>query len=90
MRALRGPRVADRQLAAGPARLTQALGIGKRHNGETLLRGGRFWIGEDPETAGYRVGEVAQTPRIGLGAGRGDDLPWRFVVPGHPHASRRR
>jgi DNA-3-methyladenine glycosylase len=89
MRALRGPRVADRHLAAGPARLTQALGVDKLHNGETLLRGGRFWIGEDPETVAYRAGEVAQTVRIGLGAGRGDDIPWRFVVPGHPHASRR-
>ena len=80
----------DRLLAAGPARLTQALGIGPEHNGASLLRGGRFWCARDATAADYQRRPVAQTPRIGLSAGRGDDLPWRFVVPGHPHASRRR
>ena len=87
----RRPGIADdRLLAAGPARLTQALGIGAQHDGATLLRGGALWCAEDDETARFRVAEVAQTMRIGLAAGRGDDLPWRFVVPGHPFASRRR
>ena len=81
--------VADRLIAAGPARLAQAMGIDKTHDGATLLRGGDFWCGEDGETDGYRKGEVSQTVRIGLGTGRGEEIPWRFVVPGHPHASRR-
>ena len=34
-RVRRGPRVKDRGLARGPACLTQALGIGKEHNGAT-------------------------------------------------------
>lgn len=80
----------DRLLAAGPARLAQALGIDKRHNGASLLRGGGFYCAEDDQTDLVREGPVVQTTRIGLGAGRGDDIPWRFVVPDNPYASRRR
>jgi DNA-3-methyladenine glycosylase len=79
----------DRLLTAGPARLTQALGIRRTHDGASLLRGGEFWCAEDEHTAAYRSQEVAQTVRVGLAPGRGDDFPWRFVVPGHPYASRR-
>ncbi|MDQ4125135.1 MAG: DNA-3-methyladenine glycosylase [Actinomycetota bacterium] len=89
MRVRRGG-VADKLLASGPARLAQALGIARAHNGATLLRGGDIWCAEDDETDELRNGEVSQTTRIGLAAGRGDDIPWRYVVPGHPHASRRR
>jgi hypothetical protein len=28
--------------------------------------------------------------RVGLSVGKGDEIPWRFVVPGHRYASRRR
>jgi DNA-3-methyladenine glycosylase len=80
----------DRLLAAGPARLTQALGIERADDGATLLRGGRFWCAEDAGTSEYRSAEVARTRRIGLASGRGDDLEWRFVVAGHPCASRSR
>ena len=89
MRPRRGD-VPDKLLASGPARLAQALGIAKEQNGATLLRGGDLWCGEDELTGELRNGEVSQTTRIGLAPGRGDDIPWRFVVPGHPHASRRR
>jgi DNA-3-methyladenine glycosylase len=82
--------VSEMLLAAGPARLAQALGIGKEHNGASLLRGGTFWCVEDDKTEGLRSGEVTQTVRIGLGAGRGEDLPWRFSVPNNPYVSRRR
>jgi DNA-3-methyladenine glycosylase len=78
-----------RLLAAGPARLAQAIGIGKEHNGASLLRGGAFWCAEDDRTAGYRTGDIAETVRVGLGAGRGEDLPWRFVVRDNPFVSRR-
>ncbi|MDQ3963101.1 MAG: DNA-3-methyladenine glycosylase [Actinomycetota bacterium] len=89
MRKLRTGITNDRLLAAGPARLCKAMGIDKRHNGTSLLRSGRFWCAEDATTAEYRKKEISQTVRIGLGPGRGDEIPWRFVVPGHPHASRR-
>jgi DNA-3-methyladenine glycosylase len=89
MRRNRGGIARDRLLASGPARLAQALGIDKASNGASLLRGGRFWCVEDAATGTYRGSEIAQTVRIGLGEGRGREIPWRFVVPGHPHASRR-
>lgn len=89
MRARRGG-FADRLLASGPARLAQALAIDKSHDGASLLRGGDFWCAEDEHTDAIRRAEVSQTTRIGLAQGRGEDIPWRFVVPGHPHASRRR
>lgn len=90
MRAARGGIRNDRLIASGPARLAQALGIDRRNDGASLLRGGSFWCAEDAATDDLRSAEVAQTVRIGLGPGRGDDIPWRFVVPGHPYASRRR
>ena len=90
MRANRPGITQDRLLAAGPARLTQAMGIGRRHDGVSLLRGGEFWCARDDVTDEFQVQEIAQTVRIGLAAGRGDEIPWRFVVPGQPHASRSR
>ncbi len=88
MRVNRGGISNDRLLAAGPARLAQAMGISKPHDGASLLRGGTFYCAEDETTRVMRTGEVAQTKRIGLAAGRGDEIPWRFVVSGHPYASR--
>ena len=90
MFARRAPVTKERLLASGPARLAQAMGIDKTHNGASLLRGGAFYCAEDDGTEAIRGGKVSQTLRIGLGAGKGDDIPWRFVVPGHPHASRPR
>jgi DNA-3-methyladenine glycosylase len=89
MRAHRPAISRDVDLAAGPARLTQAMGIGKRHNGATLLRGGTFFIATDEKSDAYRAGEIAQTVRVGLGAGKGQEIPWRFVIPGNRYASRR-
>lgn len=89
VRARRAAATRETDLAAGPARLTQAMGIGKQHNGATLLRGGDFFVATDERTEAYRVGEIAQTVRVGLGAGKGEEIPWRFVVPGNRYASRR-
>jgi DNA-3-methyladenine glycosylase len=89
MRARRRGIADDRLLAAGPARLTQAMGIAGEHDGATLLRGGRLWCAQDDATITARRGAIARTPRVGLSAGRGDDLPWRFVVPASPYASLR-
>ena len=82
--------VGERLVASGPARLAQAMGISKAHDGASLLRGGSFFCAIDALTDDYRGAEVLQTERIGLSEGRGHDIPWRFVVAGHPHASRRR
>ncbi len=80
----------DRLLASGPGRLTQALGITREHDGASLLRGGSMWCARDELTQRFQEIGISQTKRIGLGAGRGDELPWRFVVAGHPFASRTR
>lgn len=89
MRSLRGGIADDRLLAAGPARLTQAMGIGREHNGARLLPPCEIWCAEDRLTADVRNGAVVQTKRIGLAVGRGDDLPWRFVVANNAFTSRR-
>jgi DNA-3-methyladenine glycosylase len=75
----RRPGASDRDLARGPARLCNALGIGLTDNGNDLVTG--------PVTLelGPAADDVATGPRVGL---RGDpDLPWRFWVPGDPTVS---
>jgi DNA-3-methyladenine glycosylase len=88
MRRRRG-QVHDRLLAAGPARLAEAMGLTREHDGATLLRGGSMWCARDEAAVGLQSAEIATTTRIGLAPGRGDDLPWRFLLRGHPFASRR-
>lgn len=72
----------DKLLAAGPARLTQALGLDLRHN-RADLRGPVLWIEEGephPDSA------VAQSPRVGCHTAPPpwDHMPWRFYVAGSP------
>ena len=71
----RGPRVADRALARGPACLTRALAIGREHDGADLGRGGRLSIEPGPRPEAVSVG-----PRVGVS--RAADVPWRFWVTG--------
>lgn len=62
------------QLANGPGKLTQALGIELDHNGLDLLSGDsvvRLEVGPRPEM-------VVSTPRIGIS--RAQERPWRFVT----------
>jgi DNA-3-methyladenine glycosylase len=70
--ATRRSRHEPRLLCSGPARLTQALGIGREHDGLPA------W--EPPLTILARPAattpRIVTTPRIGVG---GDPRPWRFV-----------
>ena len=78
----------ERDLCSGPAKLTQSLGIDRSHDGADLVTGDR----------GIRVVDDGAPPptspanglRIGLAAGKGDDLPWRWWVPDDPNVSRSR
>lgn len=70
-----------RDLARGPARLCQALGIDRRQNGADLTVP-PMWI----EQRRSVVGEIKSSPRIGLRPGI--DQPWRFYEDG-PWISRR-
>ncbi|MGH3682075.1 MAG: DNA-3-methyladenine glycosylase [Natronosporangium sp.] len=82
----RGRRLAagsDRELARGPARLTQALGIDSSANGAYLLdsRGPvRLAPAAEPDE-----GRVCSGPRVGVAGGQ--DTPWRFWLAGEPTVS---
>lgn len=65
----------DRDLARGPARLCQALGLTLSDNG----------IPADLEP-GPRAQRVETGPRVGLR--HAADLPWRFWISGEPTVSR--
>ena len=76
----------DRDLCSGPARLAQALGVGRDHDGVDLV-GGELRVLDDgtppPASPGVSV-------RVGLGLGRGEDHPWRWFVRDDPNVSRAR
>jgi len=80
MRARR--RVDDaRRLASGPGRLTQAMGIGRAHNGVDLTRP-PLYLARGPRA---RL-RIAAGPRVGIRAATG--RPWRFYIAGNGFVSR--
>ena len=64
-------RSTDRDLARGPGRLTQALGIDVSHKGTPVLGGGPIRLEPGPAPAAIACG-----PRVGVSAEA--DRPWRF------------
>lgn len=75
------------ELASGPGRLAQAIGLERDHDGSTL------WQGDLVITAGTPIPEVqvAVTPRVGVDyAGEAARWPLRFVVRGNPAVSKPR
>lgn len=73
-------------LASGPGRLSQAMGITKALDGADLVRDDRgVRIASDgmPPPAAPAV-----SPRIGIS--KAAAFPWRWHVPGHAHVSGRR
>ena len=95
MRRRRG-RQALEDLTSGPAKLTQALGIGNQLYGSDMTEVGPLFIGEkvvdekamggqaEPAVAGTAI---VATPRIGIS--RATDMLWRFVLADSPFDSRR-
>jgi DNA-3-methyladenine glycosylase len=81
MRARRAGRP-DRELAAGPGRVAQALAITGEHDGAELSREGP---GVEVRAAAGRV-RVARGPRIGIT--RAAARPWRYALAGSRHLSR--
>jgi DNA-3-methyladenine glycosylase len=75
MRERRGARIPDRDLARGPGRLCQALGVTGADYG-TDLTGDALWISETPGDLPDLL--IAATPRIGIT--RATERPWRFVI----------
>ena len=77
MRQLRPKARSDRDLASGPARLTQAFGIDGTFDGADIIRNDR---GIRVMTDGTKPPTVPGVgPRIGIG--RGKDFPWRWRCP---------
>jgi DNA-3-methyladenine glycosylase len=87
MRSRRGrPKDADFRLAAGPAKLTQALAVNRALDGHDLVAGDRLWL-----EAGEPVpdSEVSVGPRIGVDyAGEWANRPWRYWITGNRAVSR--
>jgi DNA-3-methyladenine glycosylase len=84
MRAARPRAMRDRDLASGPARLAQAMGITGEFDGIDLVkneRGLRIVSDGTPPPVDAIAG-----PRIGIS--RGTEHPWRWHLPAHPHVSR--
>ncbi len=85
VRQRRGPRHRDRDLLAGPARLTQGLAIGRAEDGVDLLDPGsplrleRDGFEAPPEA-------VVAGPRVGVR--QAADVPWRFALAEVPEVSR--
>jgi DNA-3-methyladenine glycosylase len=67
------------ELARGPGRLGQALGI-SAHDSGVDLRTGRLQL-----KPAATPPEVADGPRVGVS--RAADVPWRFWIPGDPYVS---
>jgi DNA-3-methyladenine glycosylase len=92
MRARRGLEDLSR-LCSGPAKLTQALGIGRDHNGLPAWRPPAVVLprpgarADDSRTWSCAEPAIAATPRIGVNAAT--EQPWRFVDAGSPFLSRR-
>ena len=79
-RLARGVARSDRELANGPAKLAQALGIDGNFDGADIVladRGVRVCADAMPPPAQPRIG-----PRVGIS--RAKDFPWRWRTPEEP------
>lgn len=77
------------ELASGPGKLCQALGINRGHDGIGLCAAdSEIAIARNPdrETLVAAAGGVETTPRIGLA--KAADWPLRFLLRGNPHVSK--
>jgi DNA-3-methyladenine glycosylase len=84
MRADRPAARRDVDLASGPAKACQALGITGAHDGVDLVRAEAGITVLDDGTPPPEAPAVG--PRVGISVAA--DLPWRFSVPGDPHRSK--
>lgn len=70
-----------KRITAGPGKLTRALGIDMKFNGEDI-RGNKVWVEEDEFQ--MKKGGIVKSARIGIDyAGKDALLPWRFTIKGN-------
>lgn len=74
-----------RDLCSGPGKLTQALGLGREHDGADLVTGDRGVQMVDDGAPPPAAPVVAR--RVGISVAV--DRPWRWYVAGDPNVSRR-
>jgi DNA-3-methyladenine glycosylase len=82
MRRRRVKAKSERDLASGPGKLTQALGITRKDSGVDMTKGDL--VVETPRRT--EKFEIAVTPRIGIT--KCADLPLRFFIAGNGFVSR--
>ncbi|MGI6491454.1 MAG: DNA-3-methyladenine glycosylase [Pelotomaculum sp.] len=75
-------RVLKRDLCSGPAKLVQAMGITRAHNGVDLT-GNELVLCRGKA----KPGAIVTTTRIGIK--KGADLPLRYYLEGNPYISRK-
>lgn len=84
---MKGRRKGMLPLAAGPARMTQSMGITGEDNGKDLVRSSLYIA--LPPSGLERKPEYLATKRVGVDySGEAKDYPWRFVVKGTKVAPR--
>jgi DNA-3-methyladenine glycosylase len=80
----------DVRLAAGPARLCQAMGVDRSFDGHDLTAGRDLWLARPATGRTPADDAVSAGPRVGV-AYAGDDWsarPWRFWLHGNRSVSR--
>jgi DNA-3-methyladenine glycosylase len=86
-RRLPADRLQPTDLCSGPAKLTEAMDIGRAFDGEDLVDSQRLFIEGGPAVPAQHI---AITKRIGIAyAKEWADKPLRFYILGNPHVSRR-
>jgi DNA-3-methyladenine glycosylase len=70
-----------RELANGPGKLTQALKIDRRLNGEDLVRSERLFLAKGKDTPR----EIMNSSRVGID--RGLEFKWRYFIGGNQFVS---
>lgn len=90
MRSRRRVRDPDQRLCAGPARLAQALGVGRELSGHDLTLGRRLWLERAARPRRPTPAEIECGARIGVAyaAEPWASAPLRFWLAGHPSVSR--
>lgn len=74
------------ELASGPARLCQALGIDRAQNGSDVCDpGGALRVLALEGFSGLPADRIAAGPRVGVSTGA--EVPWRFWIAGDPTVS---
>jgi DNA-3-methyladenine glycosylase len=74
-----------RRITSGPGKLSKAMGIDRKLNGQ-LLVGPEVWIEEGPKAGRHAI---QASERIGIDyAGKDAFLPWRFTIKGNLWVSK--